>query len=111
MLQHSTADFYDLSSTTSLANRQTPPYSPTGGTTISAISTNNNNNNSSNNNNNNNNSLDILQNGGSVSGRGEALPSFGFTQEQVACVCEVSILCARFMQNKINNLDINLELC
>lgn len=89
MLQHSTTDFYDLSSTTSISNRQTPPYSPTGGTAASVISANNNNNNSSNNNNN---SLDTLQNGGSTSCRDEALAfSFGFTQEQVACVCEVSL--------------------
>ncbi|KAG4070460.1 hypothetical protein HA402_005692 [Bradysia odoriphaga] len=89
MLQHSTTDFYDLSSTTSISNRQTPPYSPTGGTAASVISANNNNNNNSSNNNNNN-SLDTLQNGGSTSCRDEALAfSFGFTQEQVACVCEV----------------------
>lgn len=91
MLQHSTTDFYDLSSTTSISNRQTPPYSPTGGTAASVISANNNNNNNSSNNNNN--SLDTLQNGGSTSCRDEALAfSFGFTQEQVACVCEVSLI-------------------
>lgn len=103
MLQHSSAaDFYDLS--TSISSRHTPPYSPTGGTTASAISVINNNNNhnnnsssNNNNNNNNNNHLDATQlgNGGSGSGRGsggngDTLPSFGFTQEQVACVCEVS---------------------
>lgn len=50
---------------------------------------------SSNNNNNNNNSSSV--GGGSTlsssvsngNGGGGALPSFGFTQEQVACVCEV----------------------
>lgn len=91
MLQHSTADFYDLSATTSLSNRQTPPYSPcsSGGVSVSAISANNNNNNINANNNNN---LDVLgQNGGSSSNSArEPLPSFTFTQEQVACVCEVS---------------------
>lgn len=86
MLQHSSADFYDIPSATSLNNRQTPPYSPTGGSAASVVSANNNNNNSANNNN-----LDSLgQNGGSNGSR-ESLPSFGFTQEQVACVCEVSI--------------------
>lgn len=89
MLQHSTADFYDLSATTSLSNRQTPPYSPcsSGGVSVSAISANNNNNINANNNNN----LDVLgQNGGSSSNSArEPLPSFTFTQEQVACVCEV----------------------
>uniref|UniRef100_A0A336K3C4 CSON015511 protein n=1 Tax=Culicoides sonorensis TaxID=179676 RepID=A0A336K3C4_CULSO len=75
MLQLPTNDFYDLS--TSLAaqnNRQTPPsYSPNGPA------------------NNNNNILDV---GGSTSGSintsdRDSMPSFGFTQEQVACVCEV----------------------
>lgn len=99
MLQHSTAsDFYDLS--TSISSRHTPPYSPTGGTTASAISViNNNNNNNNNSSSNNNNHLETTQlgNGGSAAGSGrgsvgnnsDTLPSFGFTQEQVACVCEV----------------------
>lgn len=87
MLQHPSNDFYDLSSTNVINSRQTPPYSPTGATSA-MINTNNNNNNSSNNN------LDINSGhnggGGSSSGSGrEALVSFGFTQEQVACVCEV----------------------
>lgn len=113
MLQHRSTDFYDLSSTTAVTNRQTPPYSPSG-STAAAIAINNNNNNSnsmSNNNNinsNNNNSLDLIgQNGigpptsgggggggvgtgnGGGNNNGRELPSFGFTQEQVACVCEV----------------------
>lgn len=76
---------------------------------------NNNNNNNTSNNNNTGSSLDILNQNGSVGGGGvgggggggligsgtngsggnssgggrESLPSFGFTQEQVACVCEV----------------------
>lgn len=81
MLQHPTTDFYDLSTQTAVSGRKTPPYSPTGG-----IHTSNNNNN--NNSINNNNGLDILGHNGS-SGVRESLPSFGFTQEQVACVCEV----------------------
>lgn len=49
---------------------------------------------SSNNNNNNNNSSSSVGGTSSLSsggngGGGAALPSFGFTQEQVACVCEV----------------------
>lgn len=114
MLQHSSAsDFYDLS--TSISSRHTPPYSPTGGTTaISAISGINSNSSINNNNNNsssNNNHLDATQLGiggggvgGSPSGRGgngDALPSFGFTQEQVACVCEVRQQChKKEMQQK-----------
>lgn len=82
MLQHPTTDFYDLSTPTAVSGRKTPPYSPTGG----GLHTSNNNNNNSINNNN---GLDILGHNGS-SGVRESLPSFGFTQEQVACVCEVS---------------------
>lgn len=118
MLQHPAPDFYDLSTSTAVvSNRQTPPYSPTGVTAVVTSHNNNNNNNNSTSNNNNNNGgggLEILgQNGstgviggatsggagsGSVnnvggggggSGGRESLPSFGFTQEQVACVCEV----------------------
>lgn len=82
MLQHSTNDFYDLSSSLAAAqnNRQTPPsYSPNGPASM---------------NNNNNNILDV---GGSGSGSlnpsdRDSMPSFGFTQEQVACVCEVRVL-------------------
>lgn len=81
MLQHPTTDFYDLSTQTAVSGRKTPPYSPTGG----GLHTSNNNNNNSINNNN---GLDILGHNGS-SGVRESLPSFGFTQEQVACVCEV----------------------
>lgn len=68
---------------------------------------NNNNNNSNNNNNNNTHSLDLHaeangNNGGSAgsgaaAGR-EALVSFGFTQEQVACVCEVSFIHKQYYQ-------------
>ena len=101
MLQHPATDFYDLST-----NVKTPPYSPTG--LVASIHHNNNNNNNNNlsttNNNNNLNSsstssLEILGQNGSSMGNGsisttngnnrETLPSFGFTQEQVACVCEV----------------------
>ncbi|XP_020815000.1 protein sine oculis [Drosophila serrata] len=100
-----------------LTARHTPPYSPTG-LSGSVILHNNNNNNSTTSNNNNNNTssstLDIMTHngggsgglhlnsgsngsggggGGLVSGASsggrENLPSFGFTQEQVACVCEV----------------------
>lgn len=113
MLQHPATDFYDLAAANAavLSSRQTPPYSPTG-LTSSGLSNNNNNNSTSNNNN-----LDMLSHngntltgsthlgnqntstngggggasngGGGANGR-ESLPSFGFTQEQVACVCEVS---------------------
>lgn len=78
MLQHPATDFYDLSAST-LSNRQTPPqYSPQGGGAV------NNNNNSSDN------GLDLIgQNGNNNNDR--EFPSFGFTQEQVACVCEVSL--------------------
>ncbi|XP_055629566.1 homeobox protein six1b [Toxorhynchites rutilus septentrionalis] len=106
MLQHPGSDYYELSA----ASKQTPPtFSPqnanaavlaamTGGTAgdaggggLNSNNNNNNNNNSSNNNNNNNNDndLDLMgQNGGTNNGDREALPSFGFTQGQVACVCE-----------------------
>ncbi|XP_037817722.1 protein sine oculis [Lucilia sericata] len=114
MLQHPATDFYDLAAANAavLTSRQTPPYSPTG-LTVTGL-TNNNNNSTSNNNNN----LDMLSHNGnansvpgstrlvgnqntSTNGGGggggasngangrESLPSFGFTQEQVACVCEV----------------------
>uniref|UniRef100_A0A1I8P7H1 Homeobox domain-containing protein n=1 Tax=Stomoxys calcitrans TaxID=35570 RepID=A0A1I8P7H1_STOCA len=111
MLQHPATDFYDLAAANAavLSSRQTPPYSPTG---LSVAGLNNNNNTSTSNNN-----LDMLTHNGSVTsatniGSGashllgnqnsstnggatngangrESLPSFGFTQEQVACVCEV----------------------
>lgn len=114
MLQHPATDFYDLAAANAavLSSRQTPPYSPTG---LTVAGLNNNNTSISNNN------LDMLSHNGSVTtptgggggssiqllgsqnsstnggasnganGR-ESLPSFGFTQEQVACVCEVSIV-------------------
>ncbi|ALC40846.1 so [Drosophila busckii] len=119
MLQHPATDFYDLAAANAaavLTARHTPPYSPTGlsGTVVALHNSNNNNNN---NNSTSNNNLDMLtHNGGGVgvaasglhlqsssssnggggggaaaaaaAGR-ESLPSFGFTQEQVACVCEV----------------------
>uniref|UniRef100_W8B898 Protein sine oculis n=3 Tax=Ceratitis capitata TaxID=7213 RepID=W8B898_CERCA len=100
MLQHTATDFYDLAAANAavLSARQTPPYSPTGLISAGAGLSNNNNNNTSNNN------LDMLGHNGSLvgpsigghlgNGNGgsngrETLPSFGFTQEQVACVCEV----------------------
>ncbi|XP_054089363.1 protein sine oculis [Zeugodacus cucurbitae] len=104
MLQHTATDFYDLAAANAavLSARQTPPYSPTGLISAGAGLSNNNNNNTSNNN------LDMLGHNGSIIGPGggggggvhigntnggsngrETLPSFGFTQEQVACVCEV----------------------
>lgn len=111
MLQHPATDFYDIAAANAavISSRHTPPYSPTG---LSIAAQHNNNNNSTSNNNNNNNntgsSLDILNQNGSTgggsgligsgtngsggnssSGGRESLPSFGFTQEQVACVCEV----------------------
>uniref|UniRef100_A0A182LSL5 Homeobox domain-containing protein n=1 Tax=Anopheles culicifacies TaxID=139723 RepID=A0A182LSL5_9DIPT len=112
MLQHPSSDYYELS----VATKQTPPtFSPQGGgvgggggggggtgaLVINSNNNNNNNNNSNSVNNNNNNSsapsdadLELIaQNGtnvGSAADR-ESLPSFGFTQEQVACVCEVSL--------------------
>lgn len=97
MLQHSASDFYDLSANiVPGAHRQTPPsYSPNGAAIV-ALSNNNNNNNSLNNNNNN--ILELNSTGGAGGGSGgsgsgnerEAMPSFMFSQEQVACVCEVS---------------------
>ncbi|KAH8267145.1 hypothetical protein KR018_010832 [Drosophila ironensis] len=118
MLQHPATDFYDLAAANAaavLTARHTPPYSPTGLSGSVAL---HNNNNSATSNNNNSSTLDILSHngagggagggggglhlnsgsngsggGGVVSGGGsggrENLPSFGFTQEQVACVCEV----------------------
>jgi len=112
MLQHPATDFYDLAAANAaavLTARHTPPYSPTGLT--GSVALHNNNNNSATSNNNNSSTLDIMTHnggaggglhlnsgsngsGGVVSGGGsggrENLPSFGFTQEQVACVCEVS---------------------
>ncbi|XP_055854852.1 protein sine oculis [Episyrphus balteatus] len=112
MLQHPATDFYDIAAANAavISSRHTPPYSPTG-LSIAAQHNNNNNNSTSNNNNTSNNtgsSLDILNQNGAVGGGGgligsgtngsggnssgggrESLPSFGFTQEQVACVCEV----------------------
>ncbi|XP_016940313.4 protein sine oculis [Drosophila suzukii] len=111
MLQHPATDFYDLAAANAaavLTARHTPPYSPTGLT--GSVALHNNNNNSATSNNNNSSTLDIMTHnggaggglhlnsgsngsGGVVSGGGsggrENLPSFGFTQEQVACVCEV----------------------
>lgn len=78
MLQHTTNDFYDLSSSLAAQNsRQTPPsYSPNGPSSM---------------NNNNNNILDVGGSGSSLNPSDrDSMPSFGFTQEQVACVCEVS---------------------
>ncbi|KAM7344624.1 SIX homeobox 1 protein sine oculis [Cochliomyia hominivorax] len=107
MLQHPATDFYDLAAANAavLSSRQTPPYSPTG-LTASGLTNNNNNNSTSNNNldmlthNGNTNALtgsthlgnqNTSTNGGASNGANgrESLPSFGFTQEQVACVCEV----------------------
>lgn len=98
MLQHQTSDFYDLSSPAGVGGRHTPPYSPTGTIIVSSavhINNNNNNNNTTSNNNNNNNNgtnsvVDVMGQQNGNSGR-ETLPSFGFTQDQVACVCDVSI--------------------
>lgn len=118
MLQHPATDFYDLAAANAaavLTARHTPPYSPTG-LSGSVVSLHNNNNSTSNNNNNlemlthNGGGVGVGGNGGvsatglhlgnsnggngagsgggSAAGR-ETLPSFGFTQEQVACVCEV----------------------
>lgn len=83
MLQHSTNDFYDLSTSISVS-RQTPPsYSPNGTASL------------------NNNTIMELNSGSAGTGGGsntassnlnnerDAITSFGFTQEQVACVCEV----------------------
>lgn len=76
MLQHSTNDFYDLSSNIA-SNRQTPPsYSPNGPSSM-----------------NNNSIIDVGSSGSAATTNSnsdrDAMPSFGFTQEQVACVCEV----------------------
>lgn len=91
MLQHPGGDYYELSA----SSKQTPPtFSPQGanaavmgslgGGGSGAGGLNNNNNN------NNDNDLDLMgQNGGLNSSERESMPSFGFTQEQVACVCEV----------------------
>lgn len=91
MLQHPSSDYYELSA----GSKQTPPtFSPQGanaavmgsmgGVAGAAGGLNNNNNN-------NDNDLDLMgQNGGLNSSDRESMPSFGFTQEQVACVCEVS---------------------
>ncbi|EDW89174.1 protein sine oculis [Drosophila yakuba] len=117
MLQHPATDFYDLAAANAaavLTARHTPPYSPTGlSGSVVLHNNNNNNNNNTSSNNNNSSTLDIMAHngggaggglhlnsgsgsgggGGVVSGGGsggrENLPSFGFTQEQVACVCEV----------------------
>ncbi|KAH8373119.1 hypothetical protein KR009_012118 [Drosophila setifemur] len=115
MLQHPATDFYDLAAANAaavLTARHTPPYSPTGLSGSVAL---HNNNNSATSNNNNSSTLDIMtHNGGGGVGGGlhlnsgsngsgggggvstgagsggrENMPSFGFTQEQVACVCEV----------------------
>ncbi|XP_055705089.1 homeobox protein six1 isoform X2 [Phlebotomus papatasi] len=87
MLQHPATDFYDLSSATSvISSRQTPPYhSPTTApsNTVGNSTPGHNNGNAA--------GLERIggQNGSPTSGGRESLPSFGFTQEQVACVCEV----------------------
>ncbi|XP_058057573.1 homeobox protein SIX2 [Anopheles bellator] len=112
MLQHPSSDYYELSASA----KQTPPtFSPQGGSLIvggggggtggslvinSGNSTSNNNNNNNNSNSVNNNNaiagaadadLDLIAgSAGNISAADrESLPSFGFTQEQVACVCEV----------------------
>lgn len=100
MLQHPASDYFDLSSTTSSAitdhhlhrgHPSTPPQHPpspfsplisTTPTTTAAHPVNNANSVDSRTGN----MLTATQNG---SPDREALPSFGFTQEQVACVCEV----------------------
>ncbi|EDX06014.1 GD10482 [Drosophila simulans] len=111
MLQHPATDFYDLAAANAaavLTARHTPPYSPTG--LSGSVALHNNNNSSTSNNNNS--TLDIMAHNGGGAGSGlhltsgsnggggvvssggsggrENLPSFGFTQEQVACVCEVT---------------------
>uniref|UniRef100_A0A182U424 Uncharacterized protein n=1 Tax=Anopheles melas TaxID=34690 RepID=A0A182U424_9DIPT len=119
MLQHPSTDYYELSSVA--IKQTPPTFSPQsgggggggggvgdGGTgggggalVINSNNNNNNNNNNSNsvnNNNNNNNTgsvpsdadLELIAQNGSAADR-ESLPSFGFTQEQVACVCESPI--------------------
>ncbi|XP_055599013.1 homeobox protein six1b [Uranotaenia lowii] len=110
MLQHPGNDYYELSAA---ASKQTPPtFSPQGASSAAAsvavlasmaagatpgvagsggilsVNNNNNNNSTSNNNNNNNNDNDLDMMGQNAADR-ESMPSFGFTQEQVACVCEV----------------------
>ncbi|XP_058458813.1 homeobox protein six1 [Malaya genurostris] len=90
MLQHPSSDYYELSA----ASKQTPPnFSPqgavlatmAGGGSGSGAGVGGLNNNNNNNNNNNDNDLDLM----GQNGDRESMPSFGFTQEQVACVCEV----------------------
>ena len=134
MLQHPASDFYDLAAANAavLSSRQTPPYSPTGLTVAGLTSNNNNNNNSTTSNNN----LDMLSHNGnantttlsthlggqntSTNGSGggggasnggsngrESLPSFGFTQEQVACVCEVSLLFTFTLFTYIHNRSLH----
>jgi homeobox protein SIX1 len=107
MLQHPASDFYDIPSATSLNTRQTPPsYSPTGAGATVGITNNNNNSNS----NNNNNGVDMIgQNGNVNSGDRESLPSFGFTQEQVACVCEVG-QCYLFYLSVVIRLNVILSI-
>uniref|UniRef100_A0A1B0ESC3 Putative transcription factor six n=1 Tax=Lutzomyia longipalpis TaxID=7200 RepID=A0A1B0ESC3_LUTLO len=84
---HQATDYYDLSSATSaIATRQTPPYhSPTLAppNTVGNTPPGHNNGNAA--------GLELRggQNGSPTSTGRESLPSFGFTQEQVACVCEV----------------------
>ncbi|KFB47562.1 AGAP011695-PA-like protein [Anopheles sinensis] len=74
MLQHPSSDYYELSS----AAKQTPPtFSPQGGGSLAGGVVNAAG------------PLLIAQNGNVSSADRESLPSFGFTQEQVACVCEV----------------------
>lgn len=80
-----------------IVGRQTPPYSPIIGLPSTSVSIENLNNN------NNNVVLDIMgQNGNTVGSggggggggdgnNGRELLNFGFTQEQVACVCEVGV--------------------
>ena len=103
MLQHSATDFYDLSvSSGGRAPQHTPPYSPGGGSVH-----NNNNNNTISENNNNITSVSIGQNGATTPSNDnrESLPSFGFTQEQVACVCEVgSLFCYVYFCYLLNSL-------
>lgn len=106
MLQHPASDFYDLSTanaTAVLSTRQItpPPYSPNTANTTSDLITP-----VALNNNNKNNLEHLVERNGTIqplgnqlscqttvvgngSGSRETLPSFGFTQEQVACVCEV----------------------
>lgn len=92
MLQHPGGDYYELSA----SSKQTPPtFSPQGANAAVMGSLGGGGSgpgglNNNNNNNNNDNDLDLMgQNGGLNSSERESMPSFGFTQEQVACVCEV----------------------